>query len=96
MSREPACQQGKVALAAHGVAVWVGRAKEVASSFGAVDRVTVADGRSSVRAKLIPVTSLPWVKHVAPIVTAAATPITADSALTRPIVLAPIVFSHRT
>ncbi|OCB61995.1 hypothetical protein A5729_27785 [Mycobacterium vulneris] len=76
--------------------MWVGRANGVASSFGAVDRVTVADGRSSVRAKLIPVTSLPWLKHIAPIVTAAATPITADSILTRPIVLAPMVFSHRT
>lgn len=48
-----------VALAAHGLAVWVGRANEVASSFGAVDRVTVADERSSLRATLAPATSVP-------------------------------------
>jgi hypothetical protein len=89
-----------VALAAQGLAVWVGLAKGVASALGAVDRVTVANGGSSLRAMLIPTASLPWAKHIAPIATAAATPIAADMVLTLPlkrrIVFAPIVFSDRT
>ncbi|MEE6167562.1 MULTISPECIES: hypothetical protein [unclassified Mycolicibacterium] len=88
-----------VALAAHGLAVWVGRANGVASSLGAIDHVTVANGGSSLRATLMPATSLPSIKDIAPIAMAAAAPITADSTLalpkTRRIVLAPIVFSHR-
>jgi hypothetical protein len=79
-----------VALAAHGLAVWVGRANGVASSLGAVDRVTVTNSGSLVSATLMPATSLPWVKHIVPIAIAAAVPTTADSVLTLPMML-PIV-----